>query len=221
MSQFANLPQIGTLTLEHTFYEYGEPVLFVCTDQAANRYLCSCCRLSEEWLIAKTCPKDLIDVIDDALAFSDIFYSKHSSLFFLTWDGDKFSLSNNVPADAYPDVGSYLELPADTTAEYRNMLESYNTFWNSPQYFAEVTLPSTLSKSEAHTVNVELRMSAVFKGSLSGYVRAHTLAASNVVYHEGDKRMFKISSTTVAEQSQWKSKVEQTVSLSGFMNSAA
>jgi len=67
MSQFANLPQIGTLMLEHTFYEYGEPVLFVCTDQTANRYLCSCCRLSEEWLIAKTCPADLIDVIDDRL----------------------------------------------------------------------------------------------------------------------------------------------------------
>lgn len=126
MKQFANLPQIGTLTLENTFYDYGEPVLFVCTDQKANRYLCSCCRLSEEWLIAKTCPTDLIDVIDDRLAFSDIFYSRNSSLFFVVWDGNKFSLSDNVPVDAYPNKDCYLELPADSTAEYRNILESYN-----------------------------------------------------------------------------------------------
>ncbi len=221
MSQFANLPQIGTLTLEHTFYEYGEPILFVCTDQAANRYLCSCCRLSEEWLIAKTCPEDLIEIIDDKLAFSDVFHNQRSSLFFLKWDGDKFSLSNNVPADAYPDVDSYLELPADCTAEYRNMLESHSSdcsAWESPSYFAKLTLPSITTKCEGL---VELRTCTDFAASLLGHVQAHTLADTNWICSAYEKQILKIPSAAVIEQESQKIGAEQSALLGGFLRCAA
>jgi len=235
MSQFANLPQIGTLMLEHTFYEYGEPVLFVCTDQTANRYLCSCCRLSEEWLIAKTCPADLIDVIDDRLAFSEIFYKRNSALFFLVWDGDKFTLSDNVPVDAYPDKDSYLELPTDSTAEYRSILKSHSPscFWESPSYSTGVAFTPPLSKSAAakfsiacpdvksEDISVDLRMSAVFMESLLGYARAHTLADTNCVCDAYEKQMLKIPSPTVTEQELQEKRAEQTVILSGFLRCAA
>ena len=56
---------IPGLILEHAFYEYSEPILFVCRDYDWNRYLCSCCKLSEEWVLSKVSVSDLLSLVDN------------------------------------------------------------------------------------------------------------------------------------------------------------
>ena len=65
---FKNIPYVGDMTLEYVFYAYDEPILFVCTDIQGTRYLCSCCKLSEEWAVAQVTEKALLEMLDELAA---------------------------------------------------------------------------------------------------------------------------------------------------------
>ena len=70
---FENIQGIGGLALEYVFYEYEEPILFSCTDSRGGRYLCACCRLSENWLIGRVSNQQLIDMMEKKTTLADVF----------------------------------------------------------------------------------------------------------------------------------------------------
>ena len=85
---FSHVPNIGDLNLEHTFYRYEEPILFVCVDILGNRYLCSCCQLSECWIICQVREIDLIAMIENKISLNNMFRSTNSKALFLSWNGE-------------------------------------------------------------------------------------------------------------------------------------
>lgn len=118
-----DLPRIGNLTLEHTFYMYEEPILFVCTDSSQKRFLCSCCRLSEKWVVAQVDEEDLIKLIDDRITIREIFELRDNLKFLIIWDGESFSLESDVPCELFPKVGAKLELEYERGGAYQNLLK--------------------------------------------------------------------------------------------------
>lgn len=107
---FENLPQVGDLKLEKVFYEYnGEPILFVCLDTHGIRYLCSCCRLSEMWLITQVSIEQLIDMMDDKIYLRDMFQIGIEPLL-VKWDGETITSSCEIPKEAYPQANVFLDL---------------------------------------------------------------------------------------------------------------
>lgn len=121
---FSHVPNIGDLNLEHTFYRYEEPILFVCVDILGNRYLCSCCQLSECWIICQVREIDLIAMIENKISLNNMFRSTNSKALFLSWNGEMMQYSFVVPEDAYPQRGSFLELSRTKTECYKNFLLS-------------------------------------------------------------------------------------------------
>ncbi len=121
---FEKILSIGDLNLEYVFYEYEEPVLFVCTDALENRYLCSCCRLGENWIVGRITDSALVDVIDGTETLEGAF-RKSSFVFFLVWDGERLDCHLEIPEDAYPRAGAALKLLGQekaAVADYRAKL---------------------------------------------------------------------------------------------------
>lgn len=119
---FKNVPNFGNLVLEHTFYDYGEPILFVCRGIGDVRYLCSCCKLSEEWILVQASEGDLVKLIDETATIRSIFESCGEIPFMLLWNGTKLRLSfDEVSEELLPD-DAFLELSVEETAAYREFL---------------------------------------------------------------------------------------------------
>lgn len=113
---FENIPHIGDLALEHIFYEYGEPVLFVCRGTNNKRYLCSCCKLSERWILSQVSEEELIQLIDDSISIRSLFEPRVQSPFMLSWDGVSLSAKfDNIMPELLPDAK-----PLDLSKKKRN-----------------------------------------------------------------------------------------------------
>lgn len=89
---FKDIPGIGSLKIEYVFYECGEPTLFVCIDSGENRYLCACCRLGEEWLVARVSKDALVRMIDDKVTLDRMFKEETIALFALIWNGVRLKI---------------------------------------------------------------------------------------------------------------------------------
>lgn len=53
---FEKVPHLGNLYLDYVFHEFeGEPILFMCTDNEENLFLCTCfeIRYEQKWLVAE------------------------------------------------------------------------------------------------------------------------------------------------------------------------
>lgn len=117
-----DLPCVGKLNLEHTFYALDDPVLFVCKDMTGVHYLCSCCKLGEEWVVGQVSETALVNMIDDKITIRDVFEKKCSTKFHVTWDGEKFSITDKITNDSLPRVGAMLELAHERYNRYRKNL---------------------------------------------------------------------------------------------------
>lgn len=104
------LPDFGNLILEHIFYMYEEPILFICKDEIGNRYLCSCCQLSEKWVVAQVEETELIQLIEDKITIREIFESRMGTKFLIIWNGESYKLDTEVPSELLPKKGATLEL---------------------------------------------------------------------------------------------------------------
>ena len=65
---FDNVPAIWTLFMEQILFSFENiPMIFVCTDDIKNRYLCVCDDIIDEesWLIVKISNSKLLDILND------------------------------------------------------------------------------------------------------------------------------------------------------------
>lgn len=126
MDVFFNLPGVGELMIEHSFYLLdGAPILFVCKDANEIRFLCSCYQMDKNWVIGQTEEKSLLDMIDDQITIREAF--KRCALKWdVAWDGMDFRFETDVPDDILPRKGALLELTREQTGQYREaLMESY------------------------------------------------------------------------------------------------
>ena len=154
---FENIPYIGDLALEHIFYDYGEPVLFVCRGTNNKRYLCSCCKLSERWILSQVSEEELIQLIDDSISIRSLFEPRVQSPFMLSWDGVSLSAKfDNIMPELLPDAKP-LELPKKETDEYREFLVDQLSSKENPKniivHHSEILDPSIYMNIQMNTSN--------------------------------------------------------------------
>lgn len=114
MDTFGNCP------VEHVFYSRGiDDVLFVLAYGGA-RYLASCCRLDEEWVVTPISIPELLDLMADRKPIRAVF--EKAPAWFVTWDGKEFGMSDQVPKAALPVEGARLGLSGPATKEYEATL---------------------------------------------------------------------------------------------------
>ncbi len=149
---FKNIPYVGDMTLEYVFYAYDEPILFVCTDIQGTRYLCSCCKLSEEWAVAQVTEKALLEMLDDRIPLDEVFRSCKGVTFVLRWDGERFHQQpGTIPEELLPEPGAFLDL--SDAGEYREHIQraarkrTRRVMAPSHPHFLSWTLQSAISKS--------------------------------------------------------------------------
>ena len=131
MEKIFNLPYVGDLFLEHAFYMLDdEPILFVCKGTGGIRYLCSCCRLYEKWVIGQVTETELIALIDDRVSIRDVFENCDTK-FLIRWDGEKFELDGDVHDNLLPKTGALLELDREKCGAYRRNLVKDRRQWQS------------------------------------------------------------------------------------------
>lgn len=119
------LPLLGTLSMEHIFYVLGfDPILFVCTDNEKRRYLCSCCKLGEEWVVSQVPNNALMALMENRLTIRAAFETSGNPIFFVRWDGEQFFISRSAPDDALPRKGAFLEL-GNKVSKYSQELGKY------------------------------------------------------------------------------------------------
>ena len=119
------LPLLGVLSMEHIFYILGtDPILFVCMDNEKRRYLCSCCKLGEEWVISQVSDNVLITLMEAQLTIRAAFETSGNPIFFVHWDGEQFFISQPAPDDALPRKGALLQL-GNKVAQYSQELGKY------------------------------------------------------------------------------------------------
>lgn len=153
METYFNLPHIGELAIEHLFYEVNdEPILFVCRDTGGFRYLCSCCLMYEQWVIAQTDESTLMDLIDDKIAIRDVFESRNSMVVAVSWDGNKFNVGT-ASSDFFPRVAATLELPHERNSSYYNLLnqKAQQDMWSKTfEHLDERAMQISISYSPIH-----------------------------------------------------------------------
>ena len=113
--------------LEHTFYAMGShPILFVCKSMSGTKYLCSCCKLLEEYIAVKTTASTLSKLISEEITIREAFESSPGPKLFIAWnkDTDAFDASNEIPEDALPEKGALLDLEYEKNSHYHNVLAS-------------------------------------------------------------------------------------------------
>jgi hypothetical protein len=116
------LPLLGALMPEYVFYVLGcAPILFVCIDSDDQRYLCSCCQFGKEWVVSRVPNNVLRALMKDRLTIRDAFEANNSPTYFACWNGKQFSVSRQVPDNALPQKGSFLELGAKTAKYYEKL----------------------------------------------------------------------------------------------------
>lgn len=103
----------------------GTPWAFSLTfskDRTGKRYLCSCCRLCEEWVIEETSTTLLLRLLDNKIAIREAFIGDTGTKFFVVWDGKKFDYGSTIPDDALPKAGANLDLPQAKASEFAAQL---------------------------------------------------------------------------------------------------
>ncbi len=158
---FQNVPVLGDLFLEHEFYNYDEPILFTCVDKRGTRYLCSCCYLSSQWVLGEMTPRLLIAMIENNITLRETF-QKSTACYFLQRTKNGYSNTGDIPSDAFPVAGEYLDLESEITDTFYNELEIENKFvgmkvhsnYPSPEIF-EFSNDSNISISEVKEFDVE------------------------------------------------------------------
>ena len=121
---FQTIPRIGSVTIEHVFYEYKKPTLFVLKDRNQTRYLCSCCKLDEKWLVAQISTRTLIDLIENKITLDTVFKNTNNKLP-LSWDDENLTIQPRIEPDMYPAPNTRLDLSNQKDAkQYKTYLQT-------------------------------------------------------------------------------------------------
>ena len=139
MEKIFELSNVGDLFLEHTFYMLDdEPILFVCKGLEDIRFLCSCCRLYEKWVVGQVTATEIINLIDDKVSIREVF-EQCDTKFVVKWDGEKFEVDGDVHDGLLPKTGALLELDSEKCGVYREDLVKHQKQWQSIQLAVQLS----------------------------------------------------------------------------------
>lgn len=114
---FDNAADIGTLYLEHIFYEFeSEPILFMCTDDMKNMYLCLCSEIRhvQKWILVPCSILQLKSLIEEEKDILSVFLSaKRAAVITMDLQGNESSCivdTGSVDRLDLPEEGTFIRL---------------------------------------------------------------------------------------------------------------
>ncbi|WP_337552839.1 DUF6575 domain-containing protein [Anaerotignum faecicola] len=122
---FDNVIQIGKLYLDHIFYEFeSEPILFSCTDDKRNIYLCLCSeiRYGQRWVVTKCSITKIKDLIDQKIDIASVFLSSPNIIAIdMDMEGKEKSCiieKDKIDRLDLPKEGTYIRCDVDKAKNY-------------------------------------------------------------------------------------------------------
>ena len=117
---FKNLPYIGNLYLQSIYLFFEEPILFLCTDEKANKFLCLCSEFREEyrWIVVETNNSILKKMIMNEIPAYEVFEKSQGKKYLITWNGNNgenenitYLNFNEIPDLDLPEKDALLDIP--------------------------------------------------------------------------------------------------------------
>lgn len=122
---FENINGVGKLYLEHIFYEFeSEPILFVCSDDNDNIYLCLCLeiRYIQKWIVSKCSINILKKLIDEKLDVASSFFENSEVIVIETdLDGNEKNYcidTEKIDSLDLPKEGTYIKCDKEKARDY-------------------------------------------------------------------------------------------------------
>lgn len=118
MNRFFSFSETGELTIERIFFDAGYPILFTCTNESGELFLCVCCQNNasgKKWLLAETSCDVILSLLKDNITMREAFLVSGKKRFSIL-QGETITLLTDVPEDwdgeksiYLPDAGEYIE----------------------------------------------------------------------------------------------------------------
>lgn len=111
---FKELPYLGTLYWQATYIYFDEPILFLCTNERREKFLCLCAENRDEyrWIITEVCRTALVRMIRNETTAYEAFQRSGNWKYVIRWTGDE-NARENVARVKFDDI-SELDLPERT-----------------------------------------------------------------------------------------------------------
>lgn len=140
MEDFMEVGELGRLKIDKIIFESFYPILFTCVNEKQQLFLCVCCQANEEgkkWLITRTTPQIMIDILTDRLTLREAFCKIKDIQYTVLHNSNKIKIINGDKNDwdyeksyILPDKDEYLEAEEgefdEEIAYYQEILESTN-----------------------------------------------------------------------------------------------
>lgn len=122
---FDNVIKIGKLYLEYIFCEFeNEPILFVCSDEGKNQYICLCSdiRYGQKWVIVECSINTLKSLINEEIDIVSAFLiSKEAVVISMDLQGNESSFEidvNKIDSLDLPKEGIFLRCDKEKAQDY-------------------------------------------------------------------------------------------------------
>lgn len=128
MKTFIKIDGIGELKIDRIFFESYYPILFTCSNEKEELFLCVCCQANadgKKWLITKTDGETIVCILKNEITVRKAFL-KYPQLQITVFDDNSNDLSiirgddkdwNNDTSEALPEKGEYLDAEDGEFAE--------------------------------------------------------------------------------------------------------
>lgn len=141
---FRNLKSVGNLYLSHVFLSFeNEPIIFICTDNYRNLYLCLCSEIRNEqrWIISKCSLECIKSLIYKKIEIASVFLNSDLLLQVIlditgAESNEIISVSDLDRLDL-PEDGVYLKCDIDAADDFlKKVVETLILTYNQKRYAA-------------------------------------------------------------------------------------
>lgn len=131
---FKATPRYGDLWMEQILVEYVYPILSVLVDSNGERYLCLCYNTigRQEWVVAPTSKQTLIALLKNQITIRDSLANETSQVILVercyetSAETARIGRIAELPDDALPEAGEYMDAEPAEWDEYISRLEKEN-----------------------------------------------------------------------------------------------
>ena len=137
MKKFITIDILGTLVIDKVLIESYCPILFTCINEKKELFLCTCCQDNSDgkkWLITKTTPDIIIDILKDRITLRRAFLVYKDVQFTVFLNSEGLSILENYNDDwdyetsiYLPDKDEYMEVEQDEFIEEISYYEDFLT----------------------------------------------------------------------------------------------
>lgn len=179
MTEFISNEKTGVLKIDRIIFESAYPILFVCSNEEKELFLCVCCqnnRKGKKWLISKTSSETIVKMLKDEIPIRDAFLENRDCKITV----DRMNGETNVYFDNddwledsiyLPKKGEYLEAEPDEFSEeiayyqsrknisyserYSNVLSKEGEMQSDPELLTD-DFSLIVSDMNAQTINANI-----------------------------------------------------------------